>query len=621
MSNAAGSKRSKRVLCIALVILLISCIGASLIQTDFNRVIIKDMLWESTDGHELSALLYKPENATVDTPAPAIITIEGWYNNKEMQDLTSIEYARRGYVVLALDMHSHGDSESLTADELYSDAVGVDGAVNLVGGLPYVDKARIGLTGHSSGGAATSMEIAIDNQREMPLIKAVFLQAATWQDDLGGDHAGEYGSRSVGIIADKYDEFFFYTYNDDGTLKSAPKDFTYTDDARNFLNFNEGAEGLPEVKVDQLYTRNIDGVDAYRVLHTPVMIHPWVPFSKACVQYGVEFFETVLGAPNPIPAGSQVWQIKTLFNTAGIAGFVMFFMSLLFVLLDTHAFESLKVPTRVEARAVSDKGGKLWFWGCLAAAALFSGISYRSVYKFVYGNSNDFFPQPGVLTIGVWSAMCGVFAVVLMVLYYQLYGKKHGASLRQLGITMPGKQMLKTIALAILVIYAAYSVVFLADYFFKTDFRLWVIAIRHFGVDKFWIALRFMPFFLVYYITSSISVNCFNYNSIGGKIGNIIILGFANILAPIMILVMQYGTFFITGLPLWFATEGDRMCGIWLFPVVVFLFGAAWLSRMVYKRTNNPYLSGIINAAIVTFISCANTTTLMGIASVVASNY
>ena len=83
--------RAKFWLCISLILCLVSALGASAVQTNFGKVTIKDMSWESTDGHQLSALLYKPDTATPEHPAPAIITIEGWYNNKEMQDLTSIE--------------------------------------------------------------------------------------------------------------------------------------------------------------------------------------------------------------------------------------------------------------------------------------------------------------------------------------------------------------------------------------------------------------------------------------------------------------------------------------------------------------------------------------------------
>ena len=142
MSHQKGRlKNSKFWLCLSLILCLVSAIVASAVQTS-GGIRIKEMSWESPSGHQLAAYLYIPQNATKDTPAPGVVTIEGWYNNKEMQDLYSIELARRGYVVLALDLHSHGDSESLSIAELYDGAVGVDGAVQLIASLPYVDTAR-----------------------------------------------------------------------------------------------------------------------------------------------------------------------------------------------------------------------------------------------------------------------------------------------------------------------------------------------------------------------------------------------------------------------------------------------------------------------------------------------
>ena len=107
-----------------------------------------------------------------------------------MQDLYTIELARRGYVVLAMDLHGHGNSESLPSDQLYEGAVGVDGAVQMVASLPYVDTSRIGISGHSSGGTAANMAVAIDNMRETPFISAILHQAADWQDDTGETTAG-----------------------------------------------------------------------------------------------------------------------------------------------------------------------------------------------------------------------------------------------------------------------------------------------------------------------------------------------------------------------------------------------------------------------------------------------
>lgn len=97
---------------------------------------------------------------------------------------------------------------------------------------------------------------------------------------------------------------------------------------------------------------------------------------------------------------------------------------------------------------------------------------------------------------------------------------------------MSGGKLLRTIVLALLACGLAFLILFFADYFFKTDFRLWVLTLKAFDADKVLIALRYLPLFLIYYIINSVAVNCFNYNTIGGKkgFGNILILAVFNIL-------------------------------------------------------------------------------------------
>ena len=51
-----------------------------------------------------------------------------------------------------------------------------DAAVALAASLPYVDKGKIGITGHSSGGAACDMEIAIDNERKIQLYQLFYFR-------------------------------------------------------------------------------------------------------------------------------------------------------------------------------------------------------------------------------------------------------------------------------------------------------------------------------------------------------------------------------------------------------------------------------------------------------------
>ena len=138
---------------------------------------IKDLRWETPSGHLMSALLFIPENATKDKPAPAIVTSHGWYNNREMQDLNYVEYSRRGYVVMSIDMYGHGNSDAVAPTEWQNRGTGMYDAVELMAGLPYVDKTKIGITGHSNGARAANWSINEDNKKDHPLISAVLLVA------------------------------------------------------------------------------------------------------------------------------------------------------------------------------------------------------------------------------------------------------------------------------------------------------------------------------------------------------------------------------------------------------------------------------------------------------------
>jgi hypothetical protein len=520
-------------------------------------------------------------------------------------------------------MHGHGNSENVPVDQLYDGGIGVDGAVQLLASLPYVNSSKIGVTGHSSGGTASNMAIVLDNERTVPLIRANLLQAADWNDDLGQDHSGDFKNRSVGIIASQYDDFYFAWYEEDGTPISLPRDFIKTEQAKQFLNFNDNPSSFNATpEAGKVYERSFNGTNAYRVIYTPHIFHPWVTFSQRCVGYAVEFFETALGAPHPLPAANQIWQWKTVFNFIGLIGFFVFMVSFTLAMLKTRFFSTLAAEKPLIAAPAPTGQNLLWLWGGLIVSACFSGLSYLFIVSRIYGQSTAFFPQTGPLTIGTWAACSGIFSLIIMVLYHQFYDKKQGISLKERGITIEITTLLKTLLLAVIVVAATFSLVFISAYFFKTDYRIWVLAVKAFGVDKIGIALRYLPFFLIFYVLNSVSVNCFNYFQVGNKEWpNVIIVALANSIAAIIIVVTQYSTFFTTGNPFWYMTEAARIGPIWLFPVIIILFGSAVVARIIYKRTGNPYLAGIINAAIITLISCSNTTTILGAAKVITTSF
>lgn len=138
-------------LALSLVLMVMSSIVSSAVQTSGYAVSVKDMNWETASGQSMSALLYKPNGVSVDNQAPAIVVSHGWWNNKEMQDANYVELARRGYVVVSIDMYGHGDSDYLPATNLELGGTGMYDAVKLVADLPYVDPDKIGVSGHSNG--------------------------------------------------------------------------------------------------------------------------------------------------------------------------------------------------------------------------------------------------------------------------------------------------------------------------------------------------------------------------------------------------------------------------------------------------------------------------------------
>ena len=123
--KATFLKRNPFWLALSLVLMLMSAIVASAVQTNAGTIAVKDMRWETPSGQMISALLFKPDAATADSQAPAIIVSHGWWNNREMQDANYVELARRGYIVVSIDMYGHGNSSPLVNSQVELGGTGV----------------------------------------------------------------------------------------------------------------------------------------------------------------------------------------------------------------------------------------------------------------------------------------------------------------------------------------------------------------------------------------------------------------------------------------------------------------------------------------------------------------
>ena len=594
-------KRAKIWLCIGIALMLLSAIVVSAVQTSGGTVTMKELMIETDKGYNMSAYLMIPENATAESPAPAVVTSHGYLNNKEMQDANYVELARRGFVVLAIDQPCHGDSQVMAI----RNADGVYQGVLALSRMPFVDVNRIGITGHSMGGGSCNSAVAEDNENGTNLISAVLLNCAdATYKDTDGNFANIYGSRDVAILAAQYDEFFHMYTDESGVMRQAPY-FMQGINSQSFLNFGVDPTGLEARTAYTVYTETIDGEEAVRVIYNPDIIHPWSHFSAKATTSVIEFFNMTLDAPNPLPGNDQVWQWKEAFNFVGLLGFVVFICSFSILMVYTPLFSVLRASEPVQPAKLADGKGKLWFWLSLAAGALFSMLIYRWILKVGTSMSVS---QTEAMGLGLWSTLCGVFTILSMLVFYYCYGKKRGLDFAELGVKMPAKKLGLTVLLAVIVVVVSYGCVFVADYFFYADFRIWTLAIKAFEAP----ILKYLPYallFVTFYVASSVANNCFNYNEIGGKPWvNTIIVAVMTTLPALILPWIQYITYYSTGAMKW---AESAMHILWLFPIVLILFGSVVISRVVYKATKNPYLPGLINAAIVGLLTITNTCTTL----------
>ena len=183
---------------VALVLILGGGWLAFLVQTGGGDIDVRDVRFMGANGTMMSALLYVPEGVTAKNKAPGIVAIHGYINSRETQDGFAIEYARRGYVVLALDQTGHGYSDPPAFGNGYG---GIDG-LKYIRSLDIVDVDNIGLEGHSMGGWASAIAAAVVSDGYKS-----FVMASSSTGTFGAPDGTPTYPRNMALIFSEYDEF------------------------------------------------------------------------------------------------------------------------------------------------------------------------------------------------------------------------------------------------------------------------------------------------------------------------------------------------------------------------------------------------------------------------------
>src|SRR5438045_4047163 len=182
---------------VGVILILAGGLLAHFAQTS-GGIRIEDVRFKGAKGNTMSALLYIPSNATEKTPAPGVLAVHGYINSRETQDGFAIEFARRGYVVVALDQTGHGYSDP----PAFANGFGGPDGLAYLRSLPYVDKDNIGLEGHSMGGwTVLAAAAAMPND-----YKSMVLEGSSTGKPFAADGTTTW-PKNVALVFAQYEEF------------------------------------------------------------------------------------------------------------------------------------------------------------------------------------------------------------------------------------------------------------------------------------------------------------------------------------------------------------------------------------------------------------------------------
>jgi pimeloyl-ACP methyl ester carboxylesterase len=377
-----------------LILILAGGLLAYLTQTS-GGIRIEDIRFKGAAGNTMSALLYVPPNATAQTPAPGVLAVHGYINSRETQDGFAIEFARRGYVVLALDQTGHGYSDPPAFEGGFG---GPDGLAHLRG-LDFVDKNNIGLEGHSMGGwtvlaAATAMPDAY---------KSMVLEGSSTGKPFAAEGTASW-PRNVALVFAQYEEFSNLMWGVDRArdVTQSPKLWALF-----------GTQGA--VEPGRVYGDLAKGTA--RVLYTPDIIHPAEHISHEAIGYSLDWFAKTLQGGTPRAADDQIWLRKEIGTLIALIGFVVLLLGVFDGLLEAPAFSHLRLPHVADGTMPVQEAAKGGRW--MAAFLLSAFIPMLTYYPaFALGGTfvmpSAFLPQGITNQILVWAVINGLIALALM---------------------------------------------------------------------------------------------------------------------------------------------------------------------------------------------------------------
>jgi alpha-beta hydrolase superfamily lysophospholipase len=597
-------------LAICVLLVLVCSLLASLIQNSWGQVQVVGLKLPTQNGQWVVANLYRPRTATIENKAPLVVVVPGFQRSKESLGNISLELARRGLVVICIDPYAQGSSSSSnSAQSATLEGYGMFAVVDFAadtGILNYIDPSRIGVTGHSAGGNAAIQAAShygrLAGPTGLPKVHSVFCSGYVLSLT---DKVLRTVRSNVGLSYALYDEGAYRNELKNGDMRQAPE-------ALRLVNSSPALAGSPvaEVTLDQYYGDATKR--SLRVVHNERLFHPFQPYSIEATANQIEYFEKVFGLPGGISSRDQVWYWKELLSLVALVAALVGLVPLAQVLLTQVAyFQPLAQPVPPpQPRPVGR--GRWFFWGFLLAGALLACFSYipltelaQKLFVAAAGREQTwFFPQRMNNGVMLWALLNGLVGFLFFYLSHRWHGRRHGITPVLWGTATTGRELGRTVVLAVTLFGAFFLLLAGVSYAFNVDYRFLFIGARMFQPTLLIFLLMYAPAFLPFFLANSLRVNGAMRPAGVPEWRSLLLAGLANSLGLLLIVLVQYAAYGFTGTVHW--TDGWLYINL-LFAVVPMMFVLPYFNRAFFNLTGRIYLGPLATCLIFIMIMISNT--------------
>ncbi|MDJ0812411.1 MAG: hypothetical protein QNJ23_01685 [Woeseiaceae bacterium] len=599
-----------RLLWVLLAVLVLSSWGASLVQTSFGDIRVHSIKMPAHNGQWVVADLYRPLAATRDAPVPLVFVVPGFQRGKEALSNVAIELARRNMVAILIDPYAQGGSSaSLSRIAATTEGYGMFALVDYVASTPnlnYVDRTRIGATGHSAGGNAAirgANYFGREAQRtgEPSKLHSVFVSGyvLTLRDDVLEDVRS-----NIGVSYAYYDEGAYRNELKNGDMRIAPEALRVVN-----LGRDPSLPPVEEVELGRYYGDLEDR--SFRVVHNERILHPFQPYMVEAMANQVEYFEHVFGVDSGLSSTDQVWYWKELLSLVSLVSAVTLLIPLGRALLRLPLFASLVHPVPPPLPRPAGRG-RVLFWSFFTIGALIACFSYipmaeLSQVLFVKASNREitwFFPQRMNNAVMMWAVLNGLVGYLMFWISWRFHGRRHGVTPDMWGARVSRNELLRTFLLALTLFAIYYLLLFALYWLFHADYRFLFMGVRPFRPVELMLLFVYAPFFFLFFLSNSLRVNGAMRTAGQPEWLSMLLGGIANSLGLLLIVVVQYVTFWWTGTVYW--TDGWLYVNL-LFAVVPMMFVLPYFNRFFFRMTGRIYLGPMVTCLVFIMILLTNT--------------